>query len=126
VKAKTLEDVLVFKKALVGADAVSALLERPAFRSDFKLKDQLARSSSRTAALIAEGFGQLTDRHTASYYATARGSALETIAHLRVACGRGHLTEPETTIIAGVYAEIAKMLTSWINYLDAADWKKRS
>ena len=51
-KAKKLDDVLVYKKSLVGADAVSAMLERLAFRRDFKLKDQLSQSSSRTVALI--------------------------------------------------------------------------
>jgi four helix bundle protein len=125
-KAKKLDDVLVYNKSLAAADAVSALLERAAFRNDFKLKDQLSQSSSRTSALIAEGFGQLTDRHTASYYANARGSALETIAHLHVAKGREHITEDERAPVAGVYEEIVKMLTSWINYLDECDWKKRS
>jgi four helix bundle protein len=75
------------RKSLAGADAVSALLQRPAFRRDFQLKDQLSQSSGRTAALIAEGFGQLTDRHTASYYANARGSALESLVRLHVVRG---------------------------------------
>ena len=125
-KARTIDDVLVYKKSLEGADAISALLERPAFRKDFELKDQLLRSSSRTAALIAEGFGQLTDRHTASYYANARGSALETNTHLRVAQGRQCISQEERLPIAGVYEEIVRMLTSWINYLDRSGWKKRS
>jgi four helix bundle protein len=125
-KAKKLDDVLVYRKSLLGADAVSAMLERPAFRRDFKLKDQLSQSSSRTVALIAEGFGQLTDRHTASYYANARGSAMETIGHLHVAHGRHHITDEERSTVAAVYDEIVKMLTSWINYLDESDWKKRS
>jgi four helix bundle protein len=105
-KAKKLDDVLVYTKSLVGADAVSAMLERPAFRRDFKLKDQLSQSSSRTVALIAEGFGQLTDRHTASYYANARGSAMETIGHLHVARGRHHITDEERSTVAAVYDEI--------------------
>jgi four helix bundle protein len=125
-KAKKLDDVLVYKKSIAGANAVSALLARPAFRRDFKLRDQLSQSSSRTSALIAEGFGQLTDRHTASYYANARGSALETIAHLEIAQGRDHISDDERAPLAGMYVEIVKMLTSWINYLDDCDWKKRS
>jgi four helix bundle protein len=66
-KAKTLDDVLVYRKSILAADAVSALIERPALGRDFNLRDQMARSSSRTVALIAEGFGQLTDRHRASF-----------------------------------------------------------
>ena len=125
-RARTLDDVLVYKKSIEGADAVSALLERPAFRKDFELKDQLSRASSRTAALIAEGFGQLTDRHTASYYANARGSALETNTHLRVAAGRQYISDEERLPIAGIYIEIVKMLTSWIHYLDRSRWNTRS
>jgi four helix bundle protein len=77
-RAKNLEDVVVYREAIDVADAVSALLDRPPFRQDFDLVDQLSRSSSRIGPLIAEGFGQLTDRHLASYLGRARGSALET------------------------------------------------
>jgi four helix bundle protein len=69
VKAKNLEHLLVYRKALLAANAVSALLKRQAFGSNYKLKDQLDRSSGSVAALIAEGFGQLTDRHVAVYLA---------------------------------------------------------
>jgi four helix bundle protein len=61
-KAKNLSDVLVYKKAVEAAAEVSAYLKRPAFRKDYDLSDQLLRSSRRVAALIAEGFGQITDR----------------------------------------------------------------
>ena len=84
-KAKTLEDVVVYKESLAAEDEVSAILERPGFRKELTLKDQLDRSSSRIGPLIAEGFGQLTDRHVATYLARARGSALETKGHLRKA-----------------------------------------
>src|SRR6185436_18623154 len=57
-KAKNLDDVLVYRKALVAAVEVSAILERPVFRKDPNLKDQLSRSSGRVAPMIAEGFGQ--------------------------------------------------------------------
>jgi four helix bundle protein len=44
-------------------------LSPAAFRKDYDLKDQLSRSSRRVAALIAEGFGQNTDRQSADCYA---------------------------------------------------------
>jgi hypothetical protein len=55
---RTLDDLLVYHKALSAANAVSAILERPQFAKDFELKRQLGASSSRVAALIAEGFEQ--------------------------------------------------------------------
>jgi len=124
-KAKNLSDVLVYQKAVVASDEVSAFLKRPAFRKDFDLKDQVSRSSSRVAALIAEGFGQITDRQTADYYGRARGSAYETLTHLITAKGREHITQEELQQTGDKYIEITKMLTPWINYLQRSNWRQR-
>ena len=97
-KAKNLDDVLAYRKAEAAADEVSAILKRPVFGKDLELKDQLSRSSGRVGPLIAEGFGQNTDRQMADYFGRARGSALESI---------------------------SKMLTPWINYLQRCNWKSR-
>ena len=124
-KAKNLSDVLVYRKAIEAANEVSAFLKRPAFRKDLDLKDQLSRSSSRVAALIAEGFGQVTDRQTADYYGRARGSAYESHTHLITAKGREYIDEGELQQAGGKYIEIAKMLTPWINYLQRCNWRQR-
>jgi four helix bundle protein len=99
VGVKDLQDLLVFQKAVAAADAVLPILQRPALRKEFELADQLSRSSNRVAPLIAEGWGQLTDRHVATYLGRARGSAYETRVHLQ--------------------------LTPLINYLERSNWKTR-
>jgi four helix bundle protein len=124
-KAKNLEDVVVYHEAIDAADAVSTLLERPAFRKDFDLWDQLSRSSSRIGPLIAEGFGQLTDRHLATYLGRARGSALETRGHLRKAAGKSFITWSEASTMDARYVTIGKRLTRWIQHLRRSDWKDR-
>ena len=124
-KAKNLDDVLVYRKAIAAADEVSALLKRPVFCRDFELKDQLSRSSGRVAPLIAEGFGQITDRQMADYYGRARGSALESRGHLAKARGRSFISEAEFVSVGDKYTEIGKMLTPWINYLQRCSWKIR-
>ncbi len=124
-KAKKLDDVLVYRKALAAADEVSAMLERPMFRKDLELKDQLSRSSGRVGPLIAEGFGQNTDRQMADYYGRARGSALESRGHLAKAAGKKIITNGECADMGGKYTEISKMLTPWINYLQRCSWKSR-
>lgn len=124
-KAKNLSDVLVYRKAVEAADEVSAYLKRPAFRKDFDLHDQLTRSSRRVAALIAEGFGQITDRQTADYYGRARGSAYESHTHLVTARTAEYITDEELTTTGGKYIEITKMLTPWINYLQRSNWRIR-
>jgi four helix bundle protein len=124
-KAKNLDDVLVYRKALSAADAVSALLKRSAFSEDLALKDQLSRSSGRVGPLIAEGFGQVTDRQMADYYGRARGSALECRGHLAKAAGKHVISEFESTNLGEKYVEISKMLTPWINYLQRCNWRIR-
>jgi four helix bundle protein len=124
-KAKNLDDVLVYRKALATADEVSALLKRPAFSRDFDLKDQLASSSGRVGPLIAEGFGQVTDRQMANYYGRARGSALECCGHLAAPAGKQFISETECAQIRNRYIEISKMLTPWINYLQRCNWRIR-
>jgi four helix bundle protein len=124
-KAKNLSEVLVYQKAVEAATEVSAYLKRPAFRKDDDLSDQLRRSSRRVAALIAEGFGQITDRQTADYYGRARGSAYESHTHLTTARVEQYITEEELTTTGGKYIEIIKMLTPWINYLQRSNWRQR-
>ena len=82
---RTLDELLVYQKALEAAHAVSAIINRPTFAKDHKLREQLSASSSRVPALIAEGFEQKTDKHFAHYLYIARGSTKETRTHLVVA-----------------------------------------
>jgi four helix bundle protein len=124
-KAKNLSDVLVYHKALDAQRAVSAFLKRSELRRDYDLWDQLSRSSARVPALIAEGFGQSTDRQSADYYSRARGSAYESYTHLITAKDRDYITEDENAIEGGKYLEITKMLTPWINYLQRCNWRQR-
>ncbi len=114
----SLEELLVYQKALEAADAISAIIARPAFAKDLKLRDQLGASSSRVAALIAEGFEQKTDRHFAHYLYLARGSAKETKAHLIVAWGRKYLEKSEADSLCGRYDEIGRMATGLIQHLE--------
>jgi four helix bundle protein len=124
-KAKNLDDVLVYRKAMAVADEVSTILRRPAFGREFSLKDQLSRSSGRVGPLIAEGFGQSTDRQMADYYARARGSALESRGHLANAAAKQLISEAELATLVEKYTEVSKMLTPWINYLQRCNWKTR-
>ena len=116
VRAKNIEDVVVYRESTAAAVAVSALLDRPVFSKDFDLKNQLSRSSSRIGPLIAEGFGQLTDKHLAIYLGRARGSALETRDHLSKALNSKFISQDECTDLRSRYEVIGKRLTRWIGW----------
>ena len=47
---RSLDELRVYQKALTAADAVSAIIGRPSFEKDRKLKEQLSASSSRVPA----------------------------------------------------------------------------
>ena len=124
-KAKSVDELLVYQKALKAADAISAILKRDCFEKDRRLRDQLGASSERVASDISEGFGQSTDRHFAVYLHGSRSSTNETRTQLRVAFGRGYVSGEERDDLCGQYDEVARMLTGLIKHLRAEDRKVR-
>jgi four helix bundle protein len=125
VRATSLDDLQVYQQARLAADAVSAVLERPCFRRDQKLRDQLNDALVKIAPNIAEGFGQKTDRHCAHFQYIARGSCNEIRAHLACALGRRYITESENAALSERYVVIGKRLTRWIQHLNKEDRKQR-
>ena len=123
--ATSVEELQVYQKASTAAAEISAIIQRPSFNRDPRLRDQLGSSSERVASLIAEGFEQSTDRHFAQYCYRSRGSCRETRTQLVIACQRHHIVETERLRIDPLYEEIAKMLTGLIGHLEAEDRKHR-
>src|SRR6266542_1038487 len=117
-RAKCVEELQVYQKALDVADDVSDILKRPCFQRDRRLFDQLGASSDAVPSLISDGFGQSTDRFFAQLLYRSRSESKETRTHLRVARGRGYISTPEMTTICDRYEEIEKMLTGLIRYLE--------
>lgn len=124
-RAKKLEDLLIYRKALEGIDAVSPLLKRPQLIRDFDLHKQLSESCGKIPGHIGEGFGQGTDRHFAHYLVIARGSALETRGHLATARQRQHISCNEEIAVSGMYQDLADMLSGFIAYLRRSDRRNR-
>jgi four helix bundle protein len=124
-RAKKLEDLLIYWKALEGIDAVSPLLKRPQLIRDFDLHKQLSESCGKIPGHIGEGFGQGTDRHFAHYLVIARGSALETRGHLATARQRQYISYDEEIAVSGLYQDLADMLSGFIAYLRRCDRRNR-
>ncbi|MBI1872529.1 MAG: four helix bundle protein [Acidobacteria bacterium] len=122
---KKVQDLLVWQRARAFVVAVSAILDRPGFGKDFKLRSQLANSSGSVLSNIAEGFGQPTDRSFAKYLYIAKASAMESQAHLLVAAIRGYISSGERMQLEREADELQMMLTGLIKYLRASDRKTR-
>ena len=123
--AKCVEELQVYQKAPDAAVAVSALLESDGLRTDPRLRSQLGASSERVASLIAEGFGQKTDRHFAHYLYLSRGSSKEARTQLAVAHGRRYLAADAFARLSDRYNEIERMLTGLIKHLVREDRQHR-
>jgi len=123
--ARSLEELLVYRKSLTASAAISAILERRKVRWDHPLRKQMGSAAAAVAANIAEGFGQQSDRQFAKYLFVARGSSHEMRAHLVIAHSRSYLEDAELRDLSSKYEEIAKMLTGLIKYLVASDRPQR-
>ena len=123
--ARTVEDLLVYQKALEAAHSISDLLQRPAFQSDRDLSGQLNRASVRVVSDISEGFEQKTDRHFARYLYDSRGGSREIRTQLAIAVHRGHLTPVECENLSSRYVEIGRMLSGLIDRLEHDDRRNR-
>ena len=124
-KAKNLEDLQIYRKALEGIEAVSPLLRKVRDRKDFDLHGQLSDSSGNIPGHIAEGFGQLTDKHFAHYLGIARGSAQETRGHLACCVKKDHISSEDERRVSAIYGDLARMLTAFIKYLRGSDFRDR-
>src|SRR5712691_12783175 len=97
--AKNVDELQVYQKALAAAAEISAIIQRPSFSRDMRLREQLGSSSERVASLISEGSEQSTDRHFAEYCYRSKGSARETRTQLIVAAQRSALTSPNRSAL---------------------------
>ena len=120
-RPNALDNLRVFQLGKQAAVAVSALIDETELRKDFNLRDQLRRASSSVPAQIAEGFGQVSDRHFASYLYMARGGCNEVRAHLDLARSRGLLSVDDHGRICELYEHEGRMLTRLIQHLERED-----
>ena len=120
-----LEEMAVFLKARDFSVAVTAIIWRPAFEKNRRLKDQIADANESILSNMAEGFEQSTDAALANYLYIAKGSVAEVVTRLKSAHRRGWLTPAECTEFAATGDEIERMLGGWIKHLARCDWKDR-
>jgi len=119
-RARSLDELQVYQKALRGASAVSALLNCPGLRNDFRLRGQLSDASDSTCSNISEGFGQ-SDRRFTQFLYYAKGSANEVRTRLVLARQKGYITDAQRAEPDGIFEEVLKMLTRLIQYLEPSD-----
>jgi four helix bundle protein len=86
-------------------------------QEEYRLKDQLIRSSRSITANIAEGYGRHHHQENLQFCRTARGSLTETLDHLNTAQDESYLPDEQYEALRGLLVETWKVLNGYISYL---------
>jgi four helix bundle protein len=105
--AKSLEELQIWQRAVQLDVAVSAIIEKPGFQKDRRLKEQILDAVDSVVSNIAEGFEQPTDRACAKYLYTSKASNGETRARLILARNRRYITTAEFETCSRLADELA-------------------
>jgi four helix bundle protein len=84
---------------------------------EYKLKDQIIRSSRSVTANIAEGHGRHYFKENIKFCIMARGSLNETIDHLTVALDEKYIDEQLFSILKEKIKVNIKVLNGYMSYL---------
>ena len=109
---KSFEELTVWKKSRMLCEEIFALINRPDFSRDFKLRDQINGSSGSIMDNIAEGFGRGGSVEFINFLCIARGSAFETKSQLYRALDRKYFDQNEFEKLASLVDEIIRMITN--------------
>jgi four helix bundle protein len=111
------EDLKLWQRAMEFWRAINAFIDRPAFLTNRRLRDQLLDAADSVVSNISEGFEQPTDRAFANYLYTSKASAAEARIRLKLACERGHISQEEFSRCHAIGEEVARMATGLIKHL---------
>lgn len=95
----TFEDLECYKAGRVLRKAISRWTQSLPKYEEFRIKDQIIRSSRSITANIAEGFGRHNPQENLQFCRVSRGSLMETLEHLNTALDEDYLTEDAYNIM---------------------------
>lgn len=114
---KTFEELECYKLGRELRKAVSTFCKTLPREEEYRLKDQIIRSSRSVTANISEGYGRHHHQENAQFCRTARGSLTETLDHLNTALDEEYLTEVSYSELRKILEETWKVLNGYISYL---------
>jgi four helix bundle protein len=112
-----IEDFEVWKRAMAFWVAVNAIVERPCFAQELRLRSQIKEAIDSILSNMSEGFEQPTDKAFAKYLYVSKGSTAETCTRLSRSLARGLIAEGEFTPLRDQGIEIRRLLTGLIKHL---------
>ena len=120
---KSFTELEIWKKARVLEKEIFTLCKQGLLSKDYSLKDQMNRSAGAIMDNIAEGFGRGSRLEFIQFLTIARGSAAELQSQLFRCLDRQYIEAGTQQRLFEQCDEIAKMITSFIAYLNKTDFK---
>ncbi len=118
-RVQRFEDLDVWQKARVLTNRVYEVSNAGAFARDFALRDQVRKAAISIMSCIAEGFERESgDRDLRHFLSMSKGSVGEVRCQIIIAHDAGHLTDEQHTQLYALAAEVSRMLSGFIAYLD--------
>lgn len=124
-KIDTFEDLDCYKAGRELRRTVSQWARSLPKEEQFRLKDQIIRSSRSITANIAEGFGRHHPQENLQYCRQSRGSLMETLEHLNTALDEDLLSGEEYERIREKWNQVRALLSGYISYLQKLAPKDR-
>ena len=114
---KSFEEIDAYKLARELRKEISRFCKSLPKEEEYRLKDQILRSSRSVTANIAEGFGRHHHQENAQFCRHSRGSLTETLDHLNCALDDGFLSQDQYSKLRSQLEETWKVLNGFIAYL---------
>lgn len=114
---KSFESLEAWKVASEFRREISILAKAFPKQEQFRLTDQIIRSSRSVAANIAEGYGRFHYLENIRACRIARGSLTETLDHLYVAKEEKYITDQQFNEIRKTYDRCLKLINGYVLFL---------
>ena len=123
--AHKLEELPLFPKMIAFCDAVDAILERPTWRRNRDLHDQIADANDSVTSNMYEGWEQPSDAAFAVYVYRSKASVAEVIGRLKRGLRRRLVSPEEIAVVEPMGEELGRMFGGFVKYLEASGFKDR-
>ncbi|MFQ5915267.1 MAG: four helix bundle protein [Nitrospinota bacterium] len=114
---KSFEDLRSWQAARELVRKVYRLTEKPAFRKDRGLCDQIQRAAVSTMSNIAEGFDRGGNAEFLQFLSIAKGSAAEVLSQLYVSLDMGYISKGEFEETSSEARALGNMIGRLMGYL---------
>ena len=114
------EELQCYKEARLLRIEVSKFVRTLPKEEEYRLKDQILRSSRSVTANIAEGYGRHHYQENLQFCRIARGSLTETLEHLITGFDENYLNDDQLNCYRSQIEKAHKLLNGFIGYLKKA------